>query len=450
MKLYNISPLESDKNLVVSGCIEFIKISGIETEVCFGKSKGKARVFFNKDLPETEIKISKKLIDNLMIKTCCSYQLKVTDKSLEFGPVLGFLLGEQSYLYHNNNLSELTDSLENIKYGGLYLAFKASNIDWTEKKVYGLYFNPDKKYWFYGVLPLPQVIFRRAFSSNKREIKKIIDNGIEIFNSRRLDKWQTYIFLRENELSKYLPNTERLASIELVTEFLKKHTKIVLKPANLSRGRGICFLELDDDGKIFVNDYRGRRPQNYYLDELNSFIKEGKFIEQGYIIQEYIRLLSYAGVPFDVRVIVQKNKYRTWEVTGKECRLPASKGLVTNLARGGKVLELKNIFDNEQHNLMKLEQDINNLAISVANQMDFLGENFGEFGLDIAIDQNLKLWLIEVNFRPTYKGFKILDKNKYFEIASKPLKYAISLSGFEIWEVRPTDHASEAEINTRP
>ncbi|MCD8503415.1 MAG: YheC/YheD family protein [Bacillaceae bacterium] len=44
--------------------------------------------------------------------------------------------------------------------------------------------------------------------------------------------------------------------------------------------------------------------------------------------------------------------------------------------------------------------------------LDDNNEHFAEFGLDFAIDCDLNYWFIEANVRPTFNGFKKMDKKK--------------------------------------
>ncbi|MDR3644638.1 MAG: YheC/YheD family protein, partial [Clostridia bacterium] len=58
------------------------------------------------------------------------------------------------------------------------------------------------------------------------------------------------------------------------------------------------------------------------------------------------------------------------------------------------------------------------------------GEHFAEFGMDIAVDRQKKLWLIEANVFPSFKGFKKTDRETYLSIRYQPLLYALSLTEF--------------------
>ena len=71
-----------------------------------------------------------------------------------------------------------------------------------------------------------------------------------------------------------------------------------------------------------------------------------------------------------------------------------------------------------------------NSARNFCLYMDTFGEHFAEFGLDIAIDTDKRLWLIEANVFPSFKGFKKMDLETYLSIRYTPLLYAASLTQF--------------------
>ena len=62
--------------------------------------------------------------------------------------------------------------------------------------------------------------------------------------------------------------------------------------------------------------------------------------------------------------------------------------------------------------------------------MEQKGDWFAELGLDIAIDKNRRLWFIEANVRPSFKGFQHLDYKNYLYICSRPIAYAAAVTGF--------------------
>ncbi|MCD8503417.1 MAG: hypothetical protein LRY71_19390 [Bacillaceae bacterium] len=119
--------------------------------------------------------MSPALIDALCIPETQTYQVRQLDsQTLDLGPVIGLLLGEQRYYYHDKYMNEFTDAMHREKeVGGIVIALKPGSIDWENNIVYGLYYNQLDQKWRYSKLPIPRYIFRRAFNHRDSEIKKI-------------------------------------------------------------------------------------------------------------------------------------------------------------------------------------------------------------------------------------------------------------------------------------
>ena len=130
---------------------------------------------------------------------------------------------------------------------------------------------------------------------------------------------------------------------------------------------------------------------------------------------------------------MQKDKNAKWVCSGIECRVANNKSLITNISRGGYALTiweaLKRAFpDNTDIRLLKKQLD--DLCQKLCLYLDETGHHFAEFGVDIAIDKYKRLWIIEVNVFPSFKGFKKMDYQTYLKIRYTPLLYAASLAGF--------------------
>jgi glutathione synthase/RimK-type ligase-like ATP-grasp enzyme len=384
-----------------------------------------------------EIFCSEELLQYLLIKESLIYQFIYKDQMIVLGPVIGFYLGEQSYYDSHNNLEGLTRGMGVInEIGGLFIAFSDISIDWKFFLLYGLYFDNQVNKWKYGILPFPSVIFRRAFYTNENvvnELKRLTEN--KVFNSKRFDKWEVYKILEKDLAFKnHLPETLKLESPEDFHSLMNKHEKIILKPIGLSRGRGICFIE--KSGNIFrIHDYRDSKDKKFFFlknNEVDEFLKN-QFIHKEYIVQQQLVLASINGAPFDIRLVIGKNEKRIWECSGIECRLAGSQNKITNISRGGQALHIHDALKlsfGPWINANKMKKNLISLAKRCCEIMDKTGEHFAEFGLDFAFDAQKKLWFIEVNVRPVFRGFRDMNYTNYLHIRHMPLRYAATLAGF--------------------
>jgi glutathione synthase/RimK-type ligase-like ATP-grasp enzyme len=392
-----------------------------------------------------EIQCSENIINKLLIRETLTYQLIYIEETLHLGPVIGFLLGEQSYCYHNSNMQGLTRGMGIFpEIGGLFVAFTDISIDWNNMQIHGLYYESEVNKWKYGTLPIPSAIFRRAFYTNQKvvdELKQLTGN--RIFNSTRFDKWDTYKILKEdNNFKQYLPETQKLTSVEFFHNFIKKYEKIILKPAGLSRGRGICFVHRIGDS-FCIYDYRDSNLARFYIlkDKMIDEYLISNFIGKNYIIQPQLVLSSINGAPFDIRIVMGKNEDKSWHCRGIECRLASPKETITNISKGGQALSINNAIKlafGPSVDSNKIKEELVSLAEEFCRIMDTSGEHFAEFGLDFGIDLQQHFWFIESNVRPVFRGFKRMDYDNYLHIRHMPLLYAASLAGFGM-EVRDSE-----------
>ena len=383
-----------------------------------------------------KIRISDKLKDKLLIPESLVYQIKISDSCIIIGPVIGLLLGNYTNYYNPSHMKKYSDRFGIYnKVGGLIYAFSSKSINWKKHTTYGLYYNIATNSWDYGCFPLPEVIYRRDFHSNPEHIKKLDKfTGGKLFNSYRFSKYELNDYVKKNsKLNKYLPPTELSFNFEQVKKFIDCYSKVILKPTDLSRGRGICIIEKTNS--IYkVTDYRYRNPEVSVFNDnesLKNFFEINKTFFKEYLIQKYLSLAKIGNSLFDIRVVMQKQKDKSWGCTGIECRVSNSDSHLTNISRGGYALSLDEALHQAFPVARKwLARHIKQFSQDFCLYMDASGDHFAEFGLDIAIDIYKNVWLIEANVFPSFKGFKKMDWQTYLDIRYNPFLYALSLTKF--------------------
>jgi len=381
-----------------------------------------------------KLRLSDKLKESLLIQESLVYKIKTKGWNIIIGPVIGLLLGTETHRYNPTHMKKYSDRLGIYdKVGGLIYAFSPNSINWKSSTAYGLFYNIETCEWEYGHFPLPEVIYRRDFHSDPlviKQLKKYTKN--KLFNSYRFTKYELSDFISLNsDLSKHLPPTELSLSYDKIKMFIDSNSKVILKPLDLSRGRGLCIIEKEDSAYKII-DYRVGQPIISILhddESLKRFFDENQMFFNNYLIQKYLPLAKIDDSIFDVRVVMQKHKENVWGCTGIECRVSKDHGYITNISRGGHALtleeSLKQSFVNDYELIPK---QINDFCQKFCTYMDTMGEDFAEFGIDIAVDIDKNLWLIEANVFPSFKGFKVLDRQTYLNIRYTPLLYALSLT----------------------
>ncbi|KPU43799.1 endospore coat-associated protein YheD [Oxobacter pfennigii] len=384
------------------------------------------------------IKLTSRLARLLNIKNTSVYRMKYDKYNIILGPSIGLLLGNKNYMYSPEHMVKYTDRFGIYnKIGGFICAFSPESIDWEELVAYGLYYNYNKRDWQYGRFPIPSSIYRRDFHSHPHDIERLITaTGGKLFNSWRFTKYNLYNYLKKHEeLSKKLPATESTKDYETVKKFINKYGKVILKPVSLSRGRGICIIRKEND-VYNIFDYRSKDPVKLILDErlLRGFFRYNSMFFERYIMQELLSLAKVDGGLFDIRVVMQKDSSAKWKCSGIECRVAGKDSLITNISRGGYAMHLDEAFIKAfpESNYEELKQSLNDLCYKLCIYMDETRHHFAEFGIDIAIDEDKRFWIIEVNVFPSFKGFKDMDYETYLDIRYTPLYYAAWLSGFDL------------------
>ena len=380
--------------------------------------------------------LSQLVINELLIPIDITYRLKVEGNTLTLGPVIGLLLGRQYLYYNDKNMADQTDALSGYAHiGGLVFAFIPEGIHLESRTIHGLYYNG--AFWDYKELPFPSVIFRRGFQSNEAAVKKIkAAFGNIVFNSVRWDKWSIHCLLSENRaLNRFLPETYAVNGCETVKAHLDKYGTVILKPANLSRGRGIFIIHRTKDG-FTVTDCQKKEQAGFPVGEsqLAGFLQSGGFFQHRYIVQNRLDLACVNGSPFDIRVVMQKDTTGKWQCSGIECRIAGAERLISNIAQGGRALSVSRtllLAFGPHLDSKAVKREIIALSKNICRCMEEKGGWFAELGLDIAIDKNRRLWFIEANVRPSFKGFKHLDYRNYLYICSRPIAYAAAVAGFD-------------------
>lgn len=419
-----------------------------QRKVVFGRNFSNAYIKLSNELDfvggdnydnPMKIIISSKLVDKLKIQPEVTYQMKIEGRKIAIGPIIGLLLGPHDYLYSPEHMRKYSDRFGIYKeIGGLIYAFSERTIDWKNSTIYGLFYNWKNKKWEYGTFPIPAAIYRRDFHSRNETIEKLMEaTSGRMFNSWRFGKFYLYKHIKKSRtLIEYLPETEVTEDYRQVKRFIDNVGNVILKPIYLSRGRGICIICKEEEG-YKISDYRYRQVKELFIEnseKLKEFLITNKDFFDNYLIQRYLQLAKVDGAPFDIRVVMQKNVEEKWQCSGVECRVAAKKSLITNISRGGYALTLnealERAFDLEEEKREKMKGAIYDICLNLCKSLDRLNHHFAEFGIDIALDEEGKPWIIEANVFPSFKGFKKMDYDTYLGIRYTPMLYAAHLAGF--------------------
>lgn len=232
-----------------------------------------------------------------------------------------------------------------------------------------------------------------------------------------LGKWHLHrFFSKDPEIRKHLPPTA-LFNDRTLKLFLEKYGAVYLKPDHTHRGQGIIKAWATDDGYALVF-LRGDPTVCSSLDELYKEIKR-RALAGRYVIQKAIPLARIGGRPFDVRVMMMRNVRYRWQFFGLYSKVAGPRSIVTNISNSrGYVLPFEKSMKlslgltgesaaNVKSRLVRLSHKICKRAGRI--------KYYQKIGNDFAVDENGKVWIIEVNFTyPGFKGFARLPDRKYY------------------------------------
>ncbi|MGD8192198.1 YheC/YheD family protein [Brevibacillus ginsengisoli] len=237
-------------------------------------------------------------------------------------------------------------------------------------------------------------------------------------SSIQTGKWQKYIFLRQDySLVPYLPKTAVLSERSLAN-LLRKYQKVVLKPNDGARGRGIMVAQVKSSGGYELQSLWKKRTFTN-CSRLFRYLKHTIRINR-YILQQCVPLAKVNDRLFDLRVMVQRVKSKRWKITGGLAKIAYRGMAVTNPEEY--VRPMNRVL--RDSGFSYLLGKINAVCIRASDQLSKKYPWITIIGFDIGVDVNGQVWIIEPNFHPAIYWFKQLPERKtYNRIISYKSKY---------------------------
>ena len=147
--------------------------------------------------------------------------------------------------------------------------------------------------------------------------------------------------------------------------------------------------------------------------------------KQKYMIQEAIPVATYNGRPYDLRVTVQRGSTGSWQITGMIGRVAAVGRHVTNVAKGGKVKKVEELFHASGFEPEEMKAAIREASLHIMTYLSGKLPHLADVGLDIGVDRQGAIKLIEINGRDQRYSFKKAKMSStFYRTYETPLKYA--------------------------
>ena len=283
--------------------------------------------------------------------------------------------------------------------------------------------------WVKKTSPFPDVIYNtNSFSRDKQTRAVDMLREKVPFTSHSIGSKATVYrnLMRYKQYADYLVPSETILSADHFFAFLEKYPQAVCKPAWGSQGIDVYFIKKEGAA---VQLRLGAAISNYDTREAAAFIRD-KIRHEEYIMQPYINCRTTTGVPYDLRLHVQKGAAGKWVTPVIYPRISASDSIVCNIGQGGYWSDLtgflKREFGARYYDIWKY---IELFSLQLARHMDEIqqelyGEELDELGIDIGLDEAQKIFVYEVNWRPGHPPLT----NISLSVVKNTIRYAMYLA----------------------
>lgn len=269
--------------------------------------------------------------------------------------------------------------------------------------------------WRQVVLPLPSVVYNRvpdreseARADVVRAKKWLAERGIPLFNNGFFNKADLYRWLQDDqETAPYLPRTAPLESHDQLRRWVREHELLYVKPADGKAGDGIIQVRREGERFRVTYQHNGKRSHTTHKNRQDAADAIwSRTRGRDYLLQQGIYLTSHAGRHFDLRLLLQKNRYGIWQVTGMGARIADADGITTHVPNGGQIEKadklLRASFGRQKGDEVgnKVKQTALRLAETIERAATRDGGLIGEMSMDIGLASDGKLWFFEANAKP--------------------------------------------------
>ena len=416
-------------------------IKGEDITVSSGGRSCRARLESKTNMKKNEVVISSNLLEELLIPENLEYQISFNEGEMRIGPVIGLLVFKSKRRLTSGGLRKL-NSYTNIyqEIRGLLVALSVDNIDLENKCVQGYYYNPEgenkKGAWKKGIFPMPDSIFQRTLLTETMRASLKEETKNCLFNSNYFNKWEFWqLISKYGPCSKNLPYTRLYSNFEDVDYIIENYGSAYLKPLNGTLSRGLYKVTLEG------SNYRFLDKQGEEVASLNTKEESEEFIRNTmgrhrYLVQQGINPLRVKGRYMDFRVIMQKDDTMNWSCTGIIALIGARGDICTNWGCTSTFDDiLYKAFNFSQKDIFKKKREVIAACKCVCEMLDETGENYGDLGFDVMIDEQLNVWVLEANKRHYHTvPLWVNDVQTFYNTKSNPIKYAAAIAGFKVYK----------------
>lgn len=422
-----------------------LNLTGRTFLIKFGTAKAVGHLWMNSQKNNT-IFLTEQLANQLLIPNPSTMYARFDQQSLRLrlGPLLGILIDTPPSEKSKDMFGAMTKFLEECaqagrNHGVQVVVLLPTTIHVKKRQIQGWIFSQGQ--WLKTTLPLPDVIYNRI-TSRKVEAQQELQTKlgilkkqfqVSVFNETFLNKWQVHLLLaNEPAISSILPATQRFQRKHL-RNMLIRYPIVYLKPTNGSLGKGIIRL-IKTPYQIYYQSSTAHGTTTLKFRSMAECIKvvSQRIGKQSYLMQRGLNLATYGGRQVDFRVLAQKNHKGIWSITSVVARIANDHHFVSNLARGGTIRNASEVLKELKLFHKPSIQKLKATSLMIAKRFEQLVDgHFAELGIDLALDRNGKIWLIELNSKPSKTDDSVINPtNTIRPSVNKLIHYIHYLTNF--------------------
>lgn len=412
----------------------------------FGLHRMKVTLLLTRKINSRTIRLSSDVIRTFRLPMTSRFELNYSGNKLQIGPYIGILAEATRVrlLKRKQALTGFTRSYGAI--GGAIVAFTADQVDRKSRTIRGYMYNPIKNRWVPGWYAYPASIFNKTEASLSKQWRLVqsVSNhfhsilGRNLYNYPVFHKWDMYKWLQPiPTFLEHLPKTILYQQPMDILAMLNKYGRVFVKPIFGRSAKGIYEFSTRDDG-YFIRSRINDRNQETFISHrasFESFIRKSIALEQ-YIVQQAIDLVTNQNRIVDFRLILVKDYSGEWKDMGLFSRFGALDSMVCNIDAGGIPglgdAAIQTLFPFTEEEWSEYRQRLSILAITAAKCVENYLVNCGNLGIDFAIDNQKKIWILEMNNQNPehYVAYMAGDQRTFFESRLANMLYAKKLTGF--------------------
>ncbi len=228
-------------------------------------------------------------------------------------------------------------------------------------------------------------------------------------------KWEKHAaLLNELLLKDALPRMERLTE-QSMCELLDEFDAVYVKPEHGMGGRGV--MKVSRLNKQLILDQQGYPTRTFATPQALYRVIRHRKQRRKYVIQQGITLICNEDRLIDFRVLLMKPG-SVWHCMGAMGKMAPPAQITTNRTRGGVPITVRQAlatateFDVDQ--IERIEHELIAISRHVAGALGEAYPGLRSLGLDLAVDQDGKVWLLEANTAPGVRLFKHHENEKLY------------------------------------